>query len=267
MTVQLDKIQNASLRHSARGVELTRIAHLRDISARPDAVHRAALLAAGMPRYGDAHPSFPGLQVVDIALDALDVKQWRAVITYREPTAEELAHAAPAGSVIDVEYFSTQVTVDKLLDADGKRMFHWYSGNPVTYTIVGGNVVESRTAGVRSLGTKAERADVQIPSVGARVTMTETTKPRIRQHYIGTTNRGYWSGDAPETWLFVGLAGRKDRGRWINTYEVIYREDGWRLESIIEFNGAPPSDATEGNGRVRFKIYANQNFQQLGFEV
>lgn len=265
MSVQLDKIQNASLRHDARGVELTRIAHLSNVSARPDAVHRAALLAPGMPRYGDPHPSFPGLRVVDITLEALDVKQWRAIITYREPSTEELVHAAPAGSVIDVEYFSTQVTVDKLLDANGERMFHWYAGTPITYSIVGGNIVETRAS--RSLGTKAERADVQIPSVGARVTVTENTNPRIRQHFIGKTNRGYWSGDPPETWLFVGLAGREERGRWLNSYEVVYREDGWRLESIIEFNGAPPSDATEGNGRTRFQIYEMANFQQLGFEL
>lgn len=267
MTVQLDQIQNASLRHGAQGVELQRIAHLSNISARPDAVHAAALFAPGMPRYGDPHPSFPELHVVDIALEALDIKQWRATLTYREPSPAERAHFAPLGSVIDVEWFSTQVTVDKLYDANGERMFHWYGGNPTTITLVGGNVVETRIAGGRAIGTKAERADVQIPSVGVRVTLVENTNPRTRQRFIGMTNVGYWSGDPPQTWLFVGLAGRQERRRWINTYELAYRQDTWLLESIIEFNGAPPSDATEGNGITRFKVYPSNNYQRLGFEV
>ncbi len=267
MTVHLDKILNATAREDRNGVQLTRIAHLTAINARPDAVHAAALRADGMPRFGDPHPSFPGLRALDIVLEAIDVKQWRATITYREPSPEERGRFVPLGTVSDVEWFSTQVTVDRLYDAEGKRMFHWYAGNPTAITIVGGNVVETRVAGFRAVGVKAERADVQVPSVGARVTIPERTNPRTRQRFIGMTNRGYWSGDPPQTWLFVGLAGRLERGRWINTYEVIYRQDTWLLESVIEFNGAPPSDATLGNGITRFKVYASDNFNQLGFSV
>lgn len=266
MTVQLDKIANASIRHNAAGIEAVRIAHLHEITGPSDRRSYSALTAAGMPRYGDQHPAIPGLRVVDIVLAALDVAQWQATIIYRVPSPDELIHAEPPGTVLDVEWFSANVTVDRLFDADGNRMWHWYSGHPNTTLIIAGNVIETRSL-ARQLGVKAERADVQIPSVGVRVLMTETTDVRTRRGYIGTTNRGYWSGDPPETWLFAGVAGRLERGRWLNTYELIYRSDGWRLQSVVEFNGAPPSDATPGNGIARFKVYQSVNFGALGFSV
>lgn len=266
MTVSLDKIRNASIRQTSAGVEATRIAHLTEISGRPDARAQSALGAPGLPRYGDPHPSIPGLRLVDILLSALDVRQWQATLVYRVPSPDELVHAEAPGTVLNVEWFSANVTVDRLFDADGNRMFHWYAGNPESISVTGGNVKVIRS-NTRQLGVKGERADVQIPSVGVRVLMTEATDVRPRRRFIGTTNSSYWSGDPPETWLFSGVAGRLEQGRWLNTYELIYRVDGWRLESVIEFNGAPPSDATEGNGITHFKVYESVNFGGLGFSV
>jgi len=109
---------------------------------------------------------------------------------------------------------------------------------------------------------------VQIPSVGARVIIPEATDPRPRLAFIGRVNNAYWSGYPPRTWVFLGpSSGRKERGRWVNTYELLYRQDTWDLESVIEFNGAPPSDATLGNGIARFRIYDSANFGALGFEL
>ncbi len=267
MTVHLDKVDNATVRQDAKGITAVRVAHLSNIGGRPDTVHADALSAAGLPRWGDTHPAFPTLRLLDIVLEAIDTRQWRGILTYREPSAEDRLFLAPLGTVAEVEWFSTQVTVDKLYDAEGNRMFHWYAGSPTSVLSVGGNIVETRMAGLRALAVKAERADVQIPSVGARVTMAEATNPRTRQAYIGATNRGYWSGDPPQTWLFVGLAGRFERDRWINTYELVYRQDTWDLESVIEYNGSPPSDATVGNGITYFRVYQSANYQQLGFEL
>lgn len=266
MSVALDQIANASIRQNAAGIEATRIAHLTEISGRPDARAQTALTAPGMPRYGDPHPAIPDLRVVDVVLTPLDVRQWQATIIYRVPTPEELIHAEPPGTVVDREWFSSNVTVDRLFDADGNRMWHWYAGNPQSVSITGGNVQVVRS-NTRQLGVKADRADVQIPSVGVRVLMTEASDVRSRRGFIGATNAGYWSGDPPETWLFAGVAGRLERGRWLNTYELIYRVDGWRLESVIEFNGAPPSDASVGNGIRRFKVYGMINYAALGFSV
>lgn len=266
MSVHLDKIANASIRQNAAGIEAVRIAHLTEITGRPEARGQSALNAQGMPRYGEPHPAIPGLRVVDIVLTPLDAAQWQATIMYRVPTPEELIHAEPPGTVLDVEWFSANVTVDRLFDVNGHRMWHWYAGNPESVSITGGNVEVVRS-NARQLGVKADRADVQIPSVGVRVLMTENVDVRARRPFIGTTNRSYWSGDPPETWLFAGIAGRLERGRWLNTYELIYRLDGWRLQSVIEFNGAPPSDAAEGNGIARFQVYHSVNFGALGFTV
>lgn len=266
MSVALDKIENATVRQDARGIEVTRTAHLRNISAAPDRVAAAALYAPGMPRYGDVHPAFPQLRVVDIALAAIDIKQWRATIVYREPSAQERAHALPLGSVIDVQWFSAQVTEDRLFDANGERMFHYYVGRPETLTIIGGNVRRTRST-TRQIGVKSERASIEVPSLGARVTMVESGDPRSRRGFIGKLNSAFWSSEAPKTWVFAGLSGQYENGRWINQYELLWREDTWRLRSVIEFNASPPSDATEGNGIAYFDVRGLANFNQLGFSL
>ena len=266
MSVSLDTIADASVRHDARGVQVIRTALLNNISATPDQVYRAALTAPGMPRYGDVHPAFPELRVVDIALTPIDSRQWRAAITYAEPRPEDRAQFVPVGTVVDVSWYSANVTIDRLYDANGNRMFHWYAGYPESPVINGGNVFLGRSS-QRQVGVKAERADVQIPSVGARVMMAEATDPRNRIAFIGRVNAGWWSGNAPGTWLFVGVSGNLEQSRWINQYDLLYRADTWRLESVIEFNSAPPSDATVGNGIAFFDVYQSANFNQLGFSL
>jgi len=266
MSLQLDLVDQASIRQDASGIEAIRRGLLRDVGGTPVEKPRSALYAAGLPRYGDVYPPIPSLRVADIQLTPIDVKSWTVAVVYREPSATELAHSLPAGSVVDVQWFSSNVTVDRLYDANGNRMFHWYAGFPTTISISGFNVTETRSP-TRQIGVKAERADVQIPSVGARVTMTENQDPRSRLGFIGKVNNNFWSGSAPHTWIMAGLSGAKERDRWINTYELIYRADSWRLRSVIEFNGAPPSDATEGNGITTFEVYAAANFNGLGFSL
>lgn len=266
MTVELDYLENAEVVHDERGIVARRTGRLSDITGNPEAKPRAALEAVGLPRYGDPHPAWNNLKASTIVLRAIDVKQWQVEIEYREPTANEKALSTPIGEVVEVTWFSTNVTIDVLYDARGRRMFHWYAGYPTSLQISGGRIFETSTGG-RQLGVKAERGSVQIPSVGARVLMAEATDPRKRLGFIGKVNSNFWSGFKPRTWLFAGLAGNLDRGRWLNTYEIIYREDTWRLRSDIEFNGVPPSDASVGNGIRFFDVYPLRNFNNLGFSL
>lgn len=266
MTATLYQPQGTTVRRDRAGITITETGLLTGISSPPGRHARAALEASGLPRYGSTHPAWPNLLLVDIGLTAIDRRQWRVSLIYREPSPEDRLVLQPPGTVVDVEWYSSNVTVDRLYDANGNRLFHWYSGFPTSLDISGGGVREVR-ATTRQLGVKADRAEVQIPSVGVRVIMTETTDVRERRDFIGTLNSGYWSGDPPHTWLFVGVAGRKDKDRWINTYELIYRSDTWALLSTIEFNGAPPSDGVLGNGIARFQVYDAVNFGALGFSV
>lgn len=266
MSLQLDLVEQATIRQDASGIEAVRRGLLREVGGAAKERQRSALNAPGLPRYGDVYEPIPELRVVDIQLTPFDVASWNVTVIYRVPTPTERAHILPLGSVVDVQWFSANATVDRLYDANGQRMFHWYAGNPTSLTIQSGNVVEVRS-NTRQIGVKAERGEVPVPSAGARVTLTEASDPRTRLGFIGKVNAGYWSGNPPKTWFFANLSGARERDRWINTYELLYRADTWRLRSDIEFNGAPPSDASEGNGIQFFNVFESANFNALGFSL
>lgn len=267
MTVKLYQPGGSTVRRDRSGIAAVETGMLTDITALEGRHGRSALEASGLPRYGDAHPAWPDLKLVDIILTATDSKQWRAQLTYREPSPEDLIAMEPSGTVTDVEWFAANVTVSKLYDAHGNRMFHYYSGRPTTLSISGGTLIEQPTL-TTQLGVKSERADVQIPSIGVRVTMVEDADPRSKIEFVGKINSSRWSGEDKHKWLFVGPAnGALEHGRWTNSYELLFRTDGWDLESVIEFNGAPPSDATVGNGIAIFQIYEAKSFSNIGFEL
>lgn len=267
MTIKRYIVNGTTVRQDARGISVTESGLLTDISGPAERRSRAAIEASGLPRYGARHTAWPALRLADIILTALDSRQWSVSLVYREPLLAERLQMAAVGTVVDVEWFSANVTVSRLYDAAGNRMFHWYAGKPTTLVVTEGRVIERRTT-TTQLGVKAERADVQIASIGARVTMVESVDPRSRLGFIGRINSDHWSGAAPGTWLFVGpSSGRREQGRWSNGYELLYRQDTWALESVIEFNGAPPSDATLGNGIQRFQVYGSKNFSNLGFSL
>lgn len=93
----------------------------------------------------------------------------------------------------------------------------------------------------------------------------ESIKPLLG--FSGTINQGFWSGYPPRTWLLGGIDSRLDRDRWLNSYELFYKPDTWRFRSVVEYYGAPPSDATLGNGIAEFDVYADSNFNSLPFQL
>ncbi len=267
MSIVLDRPENATVRHDRNGITITRKALISEVGGPPDRRARAALETPQLPRYGDSHPAYPQLRVSDVVLRPIDVKQWDATIIYREPRPEELAHMEPVGRVIDVQWFSTIVTEEKVIDANGRRMLHIYSGWPEVPTVSAGRLTLRRSSG-RLTAWKSERAEIQIPAIGVRVLIVEAGDPSNKLGFVSRVNSGFWSGYLPKTWLFVGpVSGSEERGRWLNTYELLYRPDTWRLESIVDVQGAPPSNATEGNGIEYFDIYEAVSFGALGFSI
>jgi len=266
MTLILDIVDGATVRQTAAGVEAIRRARI--TGAKGPATERARLAfeTPGLPRYGDAHPSIAGLRVVDINLEAVDTEQWEATITYRVPDPNELATMEPAGTVIDREWFSTTITEEIVQDINGGRLYHWYAGNPLTPLIIGSGIKWARSASPQFVW-KNESAEVQRPSVGARVVITSAASLKAFIALGGTINGGWWSGYPPRTWLIGGVQSRWERTRWVNTWELLYNPDTWRFRSVVEYFGAPPDDAIEGNGIALFDVYRDENFNRLGFEL
>lgn len=265
MSITLDIIDGARVTETAQGLEVTRVAHIKGISGDRVLRARAAIEAPGMPRYGDVHPAWGDLRVVDIQLSAIDAQQWTAQIIYRVPSAGELAHMGAAGVVIERSWFAVTVTEERNTDINGERLYHWYKGRPLTPVLIGSTLTWQRTT--TQFLWKNELAEVQRPSVGARIVMSELSDIRERLPFSGAINSARWSGYGPGEWLLGGMESREERGRWVNTHELFYNPDTWRFESVVEYFGAPPDDATAGNGIARFDVYPSMNFNLLPFRL
>ena len=83
MSLQLDQVDQATIRHDANGIEAIRRGLLRNVTGSPGDQPRAALFAPGLPRYGDVYPPIPSLRVVDIQLTPIDVQSWDVTIVSR----------------------------------------------------------------------------------------------------------------------------------------------------------------------------------------
>ena len=271
MSVELDFIRDANVRQDANGIQVTRIARIRQRGQKQNA-QRLALEAPGLPRLGDKHPSWADLSLVDIQLHPIDAAFWDATLIYREPTENDLIATAPSGTVIDRSWFAVTITEQVNTDVSGERLYHWYSGFPLTPStisfsgvIIGG--VKFQRSTTRQLVVKNETAEIQRPEVGVRVVVVENENIERNIRLSGTVNAGRWSGYPEKTWLVGGLDSRMEMGRWLNTYELFYKPDTWRFRSVVEYFGAPPSDATLGNGIADFDVYASQNINLLPFRL
>lgn len=263
MSVQLNLIEDATVRQDANGLFATRRALIRGVRGPADERPRRALEATGLPRYGDPHPAWGELKLSDIQLTPVDAETWEARLSYREPSAGDLVNMVAPGSVIDRNWFALTVTEELVQDINGERLYHFYTGSPLTPTIIGNGVVFQRTA--NQLVWKNERAEVQRPSIGVRVTISDIRTIERLLEFAGTVNEGTWSGYPAQTWLIGGMDSRREGNRWINTIEFFYRPETWKFKSVLEYFGAPPDDATEGNGIEFFDVYRAKNFNRLGF--
>lgn len=267
MTVKLDKVQDAQVRQDYQGVEATRRARITGIQGTPNRRQRAALEAAGLPRYGDPHPAWPELRLVEINLAPVDVSQWDATLIYRHPSPEEKREFKPLGSVVDRSWFATTVTEEVNFDIRGGTLWHYYTGFPIQPKLINGRFVGFGPTAARQLAIKNDRATVQKPSVGVRITITEAESIQRRLEYIGTINAAPWAGYPAKTWMLGGVDSRKDTGRWQNIYTVYYNRDTWRFKSTVDWAGTVPSDVTEGNGIALFDVYPESNWALLGFSL
>lgn len=265
MTVKLDKVQDASIRQDVNGITVVRHASLSGITGPAHLRQRSALMAPGLPRFGDPHPAFPRIKVVDIDISPIDVDRFEAQITYREPTETEKVGFLPDGSVVERTWFAVTVTEERAFDADGDPMYHFYTGYPIAPQIIGGSVFYAPTTS-RQIAVKAERASVQTPSVGQRVKLVEAHSAEQRLGYFGHVNKSRWGKYPAKTWLLGGLDSRMEQGRWQNEYLLYYNRESWRFKSTVDWAGTVPSDVTEGNGIAYFDVYPTANFSQIGFK-
>lgn len=92
--------------------------------------------------------------------------------------------------------------------------------------------------------------------------------------YVGKTNETDWDvtpGDAPRTWICMGIEGiSNDNGlTYIVTYTFQYRADKWDVMVIyLDPNTSrPPSDLVTDTGKCKYAVQSTVDFNALGLTI
>lgn len=92
----------------------------------------------------------------------------------------------------------------------------------------------------------------------------------LGRRFVGKVNQQGWlvaPNDPARTWMCTGLqAESRDCG---TTYSVVwqfsYCPTSWDTEQTYMRDGEVPAGVTDGNGRKKFQIYEEDNFNLIGF--
>ena len=254
--VRLDRIEGSAYRLTADGIEADRVATVSGLSGHAADRLRAALAATGVPRVGDAHPTIANLyaQSLHVAPDGPTA----AVVTIRYRS-----RAAEAGQAPLVEVGSSVVQTTTDTDSAGARI-------TVSYT---------PTGEAAELKTQGARLSILAPQTTLRFTRTEDARPLAKARtFVGTVNRTAVFDSAAGTWLCTAITGRSvdgprsgggsggGGGVYEVTYEFQYESQGWqpRATYIDPQTNRPPADVADGVGVKAVRIYAEQEFKELG---
>lgn len=252
MSIVSDSIKNQRLIRDADGFSTDRIFIVNDVTGTPYDKLYDAMLQAGVPQYGDPHPSIPEIQVTEITASPLDdnPNQVQLDVRYSVPSEEDSALSdgdnAPGVPVVS----SSLVGEETHLDINNEFLV-------VTY--------HTSAAVIK----KYEPTTVQRPQMRVTLTRIEEEIPKDDiSTYLGTVNEVEWSGYPAKTWLCSGIDSRIQEGKWEVAYSFAYRKDTWRAllttlipqDSIDDF----PADVESGNGFAIYDVYESRNFNELG---
>ena len=252
VTVYLDRLAGASYTRNRQGKKAVRIAIVDGLSGAPDEILYLASVADGMPVYGSAHPSIPGLFLYEINPEAIGAGQARVRLVYEPWRGTPPEGSAPAIVVgATVEQHSTHA------DINGNEMF-------VQYTDAA-EVTHEQTP----------TASVLRPKMSLELTRRETVSPASKAAtYVGKVNNAGWDVDpaaAARTWLCTGIVGRSSDGG--DTYDVTYSflycadppENNWdSMQQYIDpQTGRAPKSLVADTGRKYYQVYQQATFDAL----
>lgn len=97
MTVKLDLIEESSINQTSSGLRVVRKAYLTSTDGTPaERLHRA-FTVDGLPNFGDAHESIPGVVVTDKTVDPMGISsdKFIATLTYSPPNIGQIPGGSP----------------------------------------------------------------------------------------------------------------------------------------------------------------------------
>lgn len=251
MSAIVDVIQDASARRTADGLEVTRVALVRDLVGSASQRLVSALTAAGLPAYGSPHPNEPGSLLQSIEADPVNSNDsvLRVRLTYSPRAAStqaRLDNADVPNAITGIRFQAVSVQEQTNEDRFGVRMLNKYTGPE-------GIVSELVTV------------SLNVPRLQVSINKNLVNPPKeIATDYIGRVNSAPWSGYSPRTWLCTDIQSQQRDGLWRTDYTFLYRPETWDTEHVLKIGGVTPSKSREGNGVATYENYEQANFNVLG---
>ncbi len=221
-----------------------------------------ALLAPGIPRTGDLHPSIDVIKVKTLGVVPAEGSSNIAIVTANYETIPSNLSTQGDGDAPD------QINVGGTVQSTTTNKY-WKNGNKredmiIKYEYKKGKNKDGRDPKRKQIG----EVSIEIPSIVASLSRTEDKHPLAKaQKYLGKINSTQFMGGAPGNWICTQLNGTSADGgeTYQVNYEFQYNPDSWNpLVAFIETEtGRIPPDANEKNGMEKFQIYKSIDFRRL----
>lgn len=270
MTTVADIIESSLFSMTANGPEATRVFAVSDIGG--DAPGRAyqATQVPGVPRYGDAHPSIPGIIVTSVRAapaSAQSTRQYLVSVQYSTPSDIEQVVATGENGPVSIELSTTVTEEQTRFDINGDLMSVTYSG-PATIKSINPYTGEDSTvtANIRAYGYYP-LTTYQVPRLQVSAKRIEPAIPRdAAGRFIASVNLRAWNGFPPKTWLCVGVNSQPSESGDTHQvqYDFLYAPETWRNRLVFKYLEQIPEQATFGNGIEEYDVYKAEDFNDLG---
>lgn len=267
MAVQIDFIEGAELSEDENGYKATRIALVTGLQPTTHKALFIALTQTGLPKFGDPHPSIPGISCVSRACKYEGGNdKVRVTLEYAVPQPSQTPTPPPSPgqtgsqSTIRVGGSTQRTTTQK--DAFGANIVvsHKFPANFPDAEFAGKDVPQGADA------------EIEIPNVVLSETRKEFGSPsNLAKSFVGTVNASSIWGGAPRTFLCTRIEGvTNDLGLTFEvTYEFQFNPQTW--DATIVFRDPrtqkPLDQPVEGQSIKTFQVYRQSNFFALGLNL
>lgn len=255
---RIDVVEGGSLSETQDGYEVVRIAWVEDLTGRAEERLYNAVRAAGVPRYGDPHPSIQNLRVVQRSA-AFEGGKDRVIVTltYRVPQANESPPSDPAGN--------TQAGIVRVgSTVQGGTTQKDVDGDPI--------VVKHKLQGSTAFTTQGADVELSIPQHVLSETRKERSTPaNTSRAFTGKVNQFAIWGGAARTWLCTRIDGTTNDGglTYEVTYEFQFNDQTWDATVVFRDpeTGRPVDAPVAREGIKTVQVYQVANFAALGLSL
>ena len=257
-----DVLESAQLKWTPKGIEVSRCFIVSGLTGDPcERLFNAT--QADLPKFGDFHPTRPGIRVLDVAVTPIDVSTCRVVVSYQGVDPKSSPPDDKQKPIIEVGAQTVQVETNEDID-----------GNLLTT-----HFIQTKLDPVTSLQktydeTQPGKIQIQVPQPIVKLSRREQSNPYDKAlMYVGKINAQSFMDQASHMWMCIRIIGRSDDGgRSYNVdYEFQFNRESWdpTIVGIDKDTGMPPVDTdgnsvlVEGDGFKQVQVYEEVDFAGL----